>query len=670
MLRRAYSLFVVKATDEDTGIIEGIASTPTVDRVGDIVEPEGAQYKLPIPLLWQHRSSEPIGQVILAKVVAEGIWIRAKIFKGLLPEIDRAWTLIKSGLVQGLSIGFNPVEVADIKGTWGQRFIKWDWLELSAVTIPANIEASIQTIKSLDEQYLRAASGHPTQKEVRVRLASLPGVSGPVSTVTPKGDQMNIKEQIAAYEAKRAATQAAMEEIMEASAKEGATLSSEDDKKYDDLKDELEACDKHLARLRDHEKLLLKNAKPITPDTGVDTPAAADKVRYGDARIKIPDLPKGIPFVRFACAVAMSKGSLGQAYEISKRWKESTPQVSNLLEVCYKAGTTHGWGMAPEDQGTVASHVRTAVAPGTTQDANWASPLVQYDNMASEFVEFLRPRTIIGRLTGLRRVPFNIRFPSQSSGSTMYWSGEGTPKKVSKLQLATNTLGFAKAAGIVVITQELARLSSPSAEELVRNDMAASMVAFLDRQFIDPGVAASANVNPASITNGLSSQNQATGATLSTFETDVAVAMTVLMDGDIPFESLVWITTPYVAMKIGMLRDAGGSPAYPSINMAGGTLFGIPVITSNSVPHSTSAGALLILAATSEIFMADEGGIEIDASDQASLELNDAPTASGTTGASLVSLWQENLLGIRCERFINWQRRRAAAVTYIDNLHL
>ena len=47
MLKRAYSTFEVKAVDDDAGIIEGIASTPTTDRMGDIVEPKGAQFKLP-----------------------------------------------------------------------------------------------------------------------------------------------------------------------------------------------------------------------------------------------------------------------------------------------------------------------------------------------------------------------------------------------------------------------------------------------------------------------------------------------------------------------------------------------------------------------------------------------------------------------------------------------
>jgi hypothetical protein len=34
----------------------------------------------------------------------------------------------------------------------------------------------------------------------------------------------------------------------------------------------------------------------------------------------------------------------------------------------------------------------------------------------------------------------------------------------------------------------------------------------------------------------------------------------------------------------------------------------------------------------------------------------------------MVSLWQSDAIGLRAERFINWQRRRAAAVAYLDGV--
>src|SRR5678815_1357195 len=140
MLKRAYSTFTIKSVDEDARIIEGIATTPTADRLGDVVEPKGAEYKLPLPFLMGHDSRAPIGHVTDAKVSADGITIKAKLVKvdepgSLKNRLDEAWQSIKSGLVRGLSIGFTPIESARIKDTFSEHFLKWDWLELSAVVI-------------------------------------------------------------------------------------------------------------------------------------------------------------------------------------------------------------------------------------------------------------------------------------------------------------------------------------------------------------------------------------------------------------------------------------------------------------------------------------------------------------------------------------------------------
>ena len=170
MNRRAYSLFTVKEADEETRIISGIATTPTPDRMGDIVEPKGAVFKLPLPLLWQHDSRKPVGQVIDAKVSEDGIAVRAQLARiedpgALKDRIDEAWQSMKAGLVRGFSIGFQAIESARIEGTWSEHFLKWSWLELSLVTIPANAEATILAVKSAD-QIQRAAPGAQGRRPV------------------------------------------------------------------------------------------------------------------------------------------------------------------------------------------------------------------------------------------------------------------------------------------------------------------------------------------------------------------------------------------------------------------------------------------------------------------------------------------------------------------------
>ncbi|WP_280191182.1 HK97 family phage prohead protease [Delftia sp. PS-11] len=180
-MERAYSTLVIKAIGSEGGkrTFKGIASTPSADRTGDIVEPKGAQFKLPIPLLWMHDSSDPIGWITAAKVTEKGIEVEGEVANieeegALKDRLTNAWQMLQAKLVRGLSVGFKPLEASRIEGTFGMRYTKWLWFELSAVTVPANAEASITTIKSLDKA-LRAATGRAQDRVVRLLP---PGVSG------------------------------------------------------------------------------------------------------------------------------------------------------------------------------------------------------------------------------------------------------------------------------------------------------------------------------------------------------------------------------------------------------------------------------------------------------------------------------------------------------------
>lgn len=155
-MNQAYSLLTIKSIDEEKGIVYGTATTPVTDRHDDIVEPEGAKFTLPIPFLWQHRELEPVGNVIEAKVAEKGIDVAIQMVladqvksEKLKERLQEAWDSIKTGLVRGLSIRLRGLKVADIQNSWGLHFFEWEWLELSAVTIPANQEATITGVKSL-----------------------------------------------------------------------------------------------------------------------------------------------------------------------------------------------------------------------------------------------------------------------------------------------------------------------------------------------------------------------------------------------------------------------------------------------------------------------------------------------------------------------------------------
>lgn len=160
-MERAYSVLRVKSLDDEARIIRGIATSPDMDRVGDVVDPLGAQFKNPMPLLWQHRHDKPVGTVIFDKPTEKGITFEAHLPKieeagALRDRVDEAWQSIKSGLVSAVSIGFRAIESEMTKT--GFLFKKSEIIELSLVTIPSNASAVITAIKSMDSQH-RAASG-------------------------------------------------------------------------------------------------------------------------------------------------------------------------------------------------------------------------------------------------------------------------------------------------------------------------------------------------------------------------------------------------------------------------------------------------------------------------------------------------------------------------------
>ena len=141
-MNRAYSVLQIKAVDDDLRIITGIATTPEPDRVGDVVEPLGAKFANPLPLLWQHRHDSPVGTVVFDKPTKFGIKFKATLpiieEAGVLKDmVDMAWQSVKAKLVRGVSIGFRAIEYSFMEGG-GIRFAETEIMELSLVTVPAN----------------------------------------------------------------------------------------------------------------------------------------------------------------------------------------------------------------------------------------------------------------------------------------------------------------------------------------------------------------------------------------------------------------------------------------------------------------------------------------------------------------------------------------------------
>jgi hypothetical protein len=111
------------------------------------------------------------------------------------------------------------------------------------------------------------------------------------------------------------------------------------------------------------------------------------------------------------------------------------------------------------------------------------------------------------------------------------------------------------------------------------------------------------------------------------------------------------------ALAISLMQNALGQQSHPGMSMRGGTLFGLPVITSQHVPTG-----VIVLMACSEIYIADDGQVTIDASREVTLEMLDG----SLTGSATRSMWQNSEIALKATRYMNWALRRSTAVRYIS----
>jgi HK97 family phage prohead protease len=317
VLQRAWSQFTVKGMDDKRRRFSGIASTPSTDRMGDVVEPKGAQFKLPIPFLWQHDSKDPIGWITAAKVTDKGIEVEGEVASvdeagPLKDRLLTAWQMLKAGIVRGLSIGFNASESEPIKGTYGLRFKRWEWLELSAVTIAANQDASILAIKSIDTA-LQAASGrtqsNPTPAVVGTKQ---PAPNGGFFVSQPQSKQV---KTIAELRTERETKAARMGELMQLRKANDGTFGDAERAEYDATSNEVDALDDDIRELKFH-AVNSQGARAVEATT--QRSASASRGRTQPTSFGIPDEKfAGQFFTQKVIAKALAANNYGSAVEVA-----------------------------------------------------------------------------------------------------------------------------------------------------------------------------------------------------------------------------------------------------------------------------------------------------------------------------------------------------------------
>jgi HK97 family phage major capsid protein len=439
---------------------------------------------------------------------------------------------------------------------------------------------------------------------------------------------LSIAEKIKALTARLAQAETARNELVVKSVNGDVALTDEEVTQFNAFEKELTDGAAELARLKTVEKSMAAQAVAVAKVTTTAVEPVIGAVKS--------NAPKGAAVARVALTLMAARGNLMLAEQMAAKH--------------YK------------DDAVVNSVVKAAVAAGTTSVPAWAGNLVYPELYAADFIELLYPQTVLGRLEGMRKIPFNVRINGMNGGTQVGWVGEAKNTPVTSASFFNVNLGWNKVFAISAFSDEIIKFSNPAVEALVLSNLVEATAQGLDATFLGAGAATASS--PAGLFNGVTPV--ASGSTLGTTAgsqsaldliADLQTAIAPMITANLPVAGIRLLMSPARALHLGSLRNPLGGKWFPGLDLNGGTLEGFPVITSNNV-----AGTVIQIILPNEVYLSEDAGPEIDYSREASLIMDSTPDSAVSTP---VSMFQTNQVAVKIGQFINWAPRRAGIAAKI-----
>lgn len=625
--------------------LEFVMSDGSVDRMGDVIEPDGWRldnFRRNPVALFGHEPSFPIGKWHDVGVRRGQLTGRLELMDPVSERLREIHAAIKAGVLRAVSVGFHSDTFEPLGKGGGLRFTEAELVECSLVSVPANPNA-LAMAKALGlsregQQLIFGASAEPDQP--------LPdrGPPGAPAQSEIRTKAMNYSERI----------QAAQQEVVGLQDQLAALPDVEDVAKVSDLTAKIGEVKNKIFAWVEAEKALGNEAAPIT----------VPKERIQVFRPTEP-LPNTAPKV---WAQPKRKETEPADYYIRH-------MLAKTLEFCTRKPAdlilAEHYGNRGDFEATKGVHewfTRAATAPATTTTAGWAAELAQtgygawFDMLMAGSI--FQPVAARGMSITLGRYG-QISMPTRAATPTVAGSfvAEGAPIPVRQAAFTTVTLGPKKMAVISSYTREIAEHSTPQIEALLRQLMADDTGVAVDSCFID-NVAVS-SIRPAGIRNGVSGLTATAGGGFTALVGDLK-AMVGALAGVNALGSPVWIMNPVQQIAISLTQNAGGDfPFQGDINA--NRLLGYSVVVSSTVP-----AGMVILINADDLLVVQGDTPRFDVSDQATLHFEDTTPLQLTTGAqgSAVaatptrSLFQTDSLALRMILPMNWALRRTGSVAW------
>lgn len=253
------------------------------------------------------------------------------------------------------------------------------------------------------------------------------------------------------------------------------------------------------------------------------------------------------------------------------------------------------------------------------------------EQYVAQIIELLRSKLVtltlgVQIMDGLTSAPIDI--PKMTGGSTGYWVNENNEITQSNLTFGQITMSPRQVGAIVVLSNRLLRMSNPSAETIVRNDMAACLAHSVDYAVLrGSGVAG----QPLGIANtpGINTNEFGTNGAVPTwdnfFDMEYELDADNALDGSLGYCFHPAIRRVLVKTKIPQYsEDTGGAyMVQPVTNAKIQDWLGYPFVTTTQIPIDLTYGTTgtdcteIYFGNWSECIVGQWGGLELMASDVA-----------------------------------------------------
>jgi len=502
-------------------------------------------------MLLDHDRTTQIG-VVTRAWVDEDRKARAQVKLSRSARGEEIWQDVQDGIRQLVSVGY---QIHDMKlessGDAGDvyRIFDWEPLELSFVSIPADVEVGVGRSS---EMPARPVVNKPkTEKIMEPSTATAERPDTRALESSAQQNERDRQQQIRAL----------------------ATL-------HHQREFGVEACDSGLSLDAFRQSLLERIARTAS----IPTPSS-----------QIGMSPKETQrYSIFKLLRALSQPNDHAAREAAAFEFDAHRAVEARLGVSRNGGVYVPYEVQKRD-----------LSVGTAADGGY---LVGTDNLGGSFIDLLRNRSLVVKLGAvtLDGLIGNVTIPKQTAGGTAYWlATETTAITESQLTLGQLALSPKTVGAMTEITRQLMLQSSPSAEQLVMNDLAAVLALAID-------VAALAGPGSGGAPTGIigtSGVGAVTGTSLALagiieFQTDVEA-------GNALAENMAYVTTPTVAGLL-MQRQRFSSTDTPLWvgGVRDGLMMGYKAASTNQMP----AGKM-IFGDFSQVVIASWGVLELKATE-------------------------------------------------------